>query len=71
LKDTQGQTHHSFKILTINAVSHALMNPLHKPADEKSSSVTLPPQRYDNRLQASSKVRGSFCVRGWRGFNSK
>ena len=36
------------------------MRPVSKPADEKSRSVTLPPQCYDNWLQASAKVSGVF-----------
>ena len=31
-------------------------DPFQKPAEEKSISVTLAPQRYDNWLQASAKV---------------
>jgi hypothetical protein len=36
------------------------MRPVAKPADEKSSSVTLPPQRHDNWLRASAKVSGEL-----------
>jgi hypothetical protein len=39
-------------------------DPFQKPANEKSISVTLPPQRYDNWLQASAKVSGDL-LRAW------
>lgn len=49
-----GETVHSFTMLTINADTHPLMNQLHKPADEKRMIVILPPDRYDDWLQASA-----------------
>lgn len=40
--DAQGQTVHSFTMLTINAQDHAVMNRFHKPDDEKRMVVILP-----------------------------
>jgi hypothetical protein len=38
LKDTQGQTLHSFKILTINADKHPLVNLFQKAYEEKAAA---------------------------------
>jgi len=43
---------HSYTMLTINAADHALMRLFHKPGDEKRMVVILPPDRYDDWLQA-------------------
>jgi putative SOS response-associated peptidase YedK len=59
-----GETLHSFTMLTINADQHPLMNQFHKPADEKRMIVILPPERYDDWLQASSKDSWEF-LRAW------
>jgi putative SOS response-associated peptidase YedK len=48
----QGQTLHSFTMLTINADAHPLMKHFHKPSDEKRMVVVLPPERYQDWLQA-------------------
>ena len=63
-KDTQGQTLHSFTMLTINADTHPLMNQFHKPADEKRMIVIVPPKRYDDWLKASVKDSGEF-LQAW------
>lgn len=59
-----GETVHSFTMLTINADAHPLMNQLHKPADEKRMIVILPPDRYDDWLQASTRDSLDF-LRPW------
>lgn len=59
-----GETVHSFTMLTINADTHPLMNQLHKPADEKRMIVILPPDRYDDWLQASASDSPDF-LRPW------
>ena len=59
-KDAQGQMRHSFTLLTINADAHPLMNQMHKPADEKRMIVILPPERYDDWLQAPAQDSGDF-----------
>lgn len=53
-RDSLGETLHSFTMLTINADQHRFMNQFHKPTDEKRMIVILPPDRYDDWLQASS-----------------
>ncbi len=63
-RDPQGQTLHSFTMLTINADHHPLMNQFHKPTDEKRMIVILPPERYDDWLKASAKDCGEF-LREW------
>ena len=42
----------SFTMLTINADEHPLMCQFHKPVDEKRMVVILPPDRYDDWLNA-------------------
>jgi putative SOS response-associated peptidase YedK len=59
-KNDQGQVLHSFTLLTINADAHPLMNQMHKPTDEKRMIVILPPERYDDWLQASAQDSGDF-----------
>jgi putative SOS response-associated peptidase YedK len=59
-KDDQGMVLHSFTLLTINANAHPLMNQMHKPADEKRMIVILPPERYDDWLQASAQDSADF-----------
>jgi putative SOS response-associated peptidase YedK len=43
-------------MLTINANTHPLMNHLHKPADEKRMVAILPPDRYQEWLEARSDI---------------
>jgi putative SOS response-associated peptidase YedK len=56
----EGETVHSFSMLTINADEHPFMRNFHKPQDEKRSVVILPPERYDDWLQANSQDSGEF-----------
>ncbi|MBK6323085.1 MAG: SOS response-associated peptidase [Burkholderiales bacterium] len=51
-KPPAGDVIHSFTMLTINADGHALMEHFHKPTDEKRMVVILPPQRYQDWLEA-------------------
>jgi putative SOS response-associated peptidase YedK len=59
-KDEKGKVLHSFTLLTINADAHPLMNQLHKSADEKRMIVILPPERYDDWLQARPQDSWEF-----------
>ena len=63
-RSPQGETVHSFTMLTINADNHALMRNFHKPQDEKRMIVILPPGRYDDWLQASERESGDF-LQAW------
>jgi hypothetical protein len=47
---------HSFTMLTLNADAHPLMNPFHKPTDEKRMVAILPPQHYQAWLDAKTPV---------------
>ncbi|MDD2714051.1 MAG: SOS response-associated peptidase [Simplicispira sp.] len=51
-KSPQGETVHSFTMLTVNADQHPLMNLFHKPTDEKRMVVILPPAQFDDWLAA-------------------
>ncbi|MGB4059062.1 MAG: SOS response-associated peptidase family protein [Burkholderiaceae bacterium] len=67
--DGQGQSLHSFTMLTINAQDHAVMNRFHKPEDEKRMVVILPRGCWKNWLLASpdstpAAVRSGF-LRGY------
>lgn len=55
-KSPQGETVHSFTMLTINADKHPLMRLLHKPVDEKRMVVILPPEKYQAWLEPGTKV---------------
>ena len=59
-RSPEGETVHSFTMLTINADEHPFMRNFHKPHDEKRSVVILPPDRYDDWLQASAGKSGEF-----------
>jgi len=59
-----GETVHSFTMLTINADEHPFMRMFHKPQDEKRSVVILPPERYDDWLQARAGESAEF-LRLW------
>jgi putative SOS response-associated peptidase YedK len=48
----------SFTMLTINADAHSLMNQFHKPTDEKRMVAILPPERYQEWLNAQSDIMG-------------
>lgn len=47
-----GEWVHSYTMLTVNADAHPLMKHLHRPEDEKRMIVILPPERFDDWLQA-------------------
>jgi putative SOS response-associated peptidase YedK len=59
-----GETVHSFTMLTINADAHPLMRNFHKPQDEKRMIVILPPERYDDWLQAGAGESVEF-LKAW------
>ncbi len=48
----EGESVHSFTMLTINADKHALMRNMHKPTDEKRMVVILPQAAFDDWLDA-------------------
>lgn len=48
----EGQRVLSFTMLTVNADGHAVMNRLHRPADEKRMIAVLAPEQYDDWLAA-------------------
>ena len=50
----------SFTMLTINAAEHPLMNQFHKPTDEKRMVVILPPERYQDWLEAPGAKATEF-----------
>lgn len=47
-------------MLTINADDHPLMRQFHKPADEKRMVVVLPPERYQDCLEAPAEHSMDF-----------
>ena len=51
-KSPTGEWVHSYTMLTINADDHPLMRLFHKPTDEKRMVVILPPDRYQDWLEA-------------------
>ena len=59
-KSPQGETVHSYTMLTINAAEHALMRHFHQPADEKRMVVILPPDRYDDWLRCGPDQSRGF-----------
>lgn len=63
-RSPEGETVHSFTMLTIKADDHALMRNFHKPQDEKRMIVILPLDRYDDWLQASERESGEF-LQAW------
>jgi putative SOS response-associated peptidase YedK len=50
----------SYTMLTINADDHPLMRLFHKPTDEKRMVVVLPPERYQDWLQAPAEHSMDF-----------
>jgi len=56
-KDPKDGWVHSFTMLTINADKHPLMNHFHKPTDEKRMVAILPPERYQDWLDAGSDIK--------------
>ena len=63
-RSSTGETVHSFTMLTINADAHPFMRNFHKPQDEKRSVVILPPEHYDDWLQASAAESAAF-LQAW------
>ena len=59
-KSRQGESVHSYTMLTINADNHPLMRLFHKPADEKRMVVILPEERYGAWLKASADQSREF-----------
>ncbi|MDI1246480.1 MAG: SOS response-associated peptidase [Rhodoferax sp.] len=59
-RSPQGQTVHSYTMLTINAAEHGLMRLFHKPTDEKRMVVILPEDSYDAWLRADADINGVF-----------
>lgn len=56
----QGEVVYSFTMLTINAQHHGLMRNFHRPGEEKRMVVVLPPERYDDWLQADAAHSAAF-----------
>lgn len=59
-KSPKGEVLHSYTMLTINADDHALMRLFHKPTDEKRMVVILPPERYQDWLDAPAQHSMEF-----------
>ena len=56
----KGEVIHSYTMLTINADDHPLMRLFHKPTDEKRMVVILPPERYQDWLEAPAERSMEF-----------
>jgi len=63
-RSPEGETVHSFTMLTINADAHPLMRYFHKPQDEKRMIVIVPPERYGDWLKASAIESGDY-LQSW------
>lgn len=61
-KSPKGEVTHSYTMLTINADAHPLMRLFHKPTDEKRMVVVLPPERYQDWLDAPIDRSREFLV---------
>ena len=59
-KSPKGEHVYSYTMLTINAEEHPLMRLFHKPADEKRMVVVLPPDRYQDWLEATVDLSMTF-----------
>ena len=59
-KPPDGETLHSFTMLTINATDHELMKNFHRPEDEKRMVVILPAGSYEDWLTASVERTREF-----------
>jgi len=62
-KNAQGETVHSYTMLTVNADEHALMRNFHKPGDEKRMVVILPAGAYGEWLRAPADRTLDFMHR--------
>jgi len=56
----QGETLHSYTMLTINAEQHPMLRLMHKPTDEKRMVVILPDAAYGDWLNASAAQSQAF-----------
>ena len=61
-KSPKGELVHSFAMPTINAAQHRLMNPFHKPTDEKRMVVILPEGTYRDWLDAPFGRANEFLM---------
>ena len=59
-KSPKAEWLHSYTMLTINADQHPLMRMFHKPTDEKRIVVILPPDRYQDWLEAPAECSMAF-----------
>lgn len=59
-RDSLGTDLYSFTLLTIHADAHPFMRQFHKPDEEKRMVVVLPPERYDDWLQARPEQAMGF-----------
>lgn len=59
-RSPEGETVHSFSLLTINADDHPFMRNFHKPQDEKRMIVILKPSQFDEWLCASPQQSLGF-----------
>lgn len=59
-KSPQGETVHSFTMLTINADQHPLLQLFHKPTDEKRMVVILPETQFGDWLDAPADHSMAF-----------
>ena len=61
-RSPEGEVVHSFAMLTINADEHPLMRLMHRPGEEKRMVVVLPPERYDDWLDAEPRHSRDFLL---------
>lgn len=59
-QDAQGQELLSFSLLTVNADEHPFMRQFHKPDEEKRMIVVLPPEHYQDWLNADAVQSQAF-----------
>jgi putative SOS response-associated peptidase YedK len=63
-RSPEDATVHSFTMLTMNADAHPFMRNFHNPQDEKRMIAIVPPERYDDWLQAGAGESEEF-LRAW------
>lgn len=59
-KSPKGELIYSYTMLTVNADEHPLMRLFHKPTDEKRMVIMLPPDRYQDWLEAPVSTSITF-----------
>jgi putative SOS response-associated peptidase YedK len=59
-KSPKGELIYSYTMLTVNADEHPLMHLFHKPTDEKRMVVVVPPERYQDWLEAPVDLSMTF-----------